>query len=209
MEIFTITTDCDGEVETNLCFTKGAANHAATIIMLGNWIAAQRDAKDMPDDWTDAYEILDAEGEVKCYVSIENHDLSTHPIFKRMETAYAMVSQRAREIVEILNPDFQRIDNLADIGGVDPNPPVVAVDQPHADPASDYDNECVTRSAPRWAWEIIDETLDTDSKSNAFSTALRTSIEDALIAMVHTCETGADFVSQKSIEAMRAEAAHG
>jgi len=46
-----------------------------------------------------------------------------------------------------------------------------------------YD-DMVTRSAPRWAWDIIDECLVLDARSLAADRALRTQIADALAAMV-------------------------
>lgn len=55
-----------------------------------------------------------------------------------------------------------------------------------------YEDECVDRSAPRWAWEIIDATLAADATSKAFDSNLRKQISDALAAMIQACETGAD-----------------
>ena len=46
-----------------------------------------------------------------------------------------------------------------------------------------YD-DMITRSAPRWAWDIIDECLVLDARSLAADRALRTQIADALAAMV-------------------------
>lgn len=63
-----------------------------------------------------------------------------------------------------------------------------------------YDNECVTRSAPRWAWEIIDETLAMDATSKAFAKDLRESIALASAAMGHACETGADYVADTDLD---------
>lgn len=52
----------------------------------------------------------------------------------------------------------------------------------------DYDDVIVTRSAPRWAWDLIDETLSMDSTSKAFDSDLRDRIGDALAAMVSASE---------------------
>lgn len=65
----------------------------------------------------------------------------------------------------------------------------------------DYENECVTRSAPRWAWDMIDETLSLDANSGAFSSELRAQIENAQNAMHLACETGADHVTEEMAEA--------
>lgn len=46
----------------------------------------------------------------------------------------------------------------------------------------------ITRQAPAWAWEIIDETLAMDADSKAFSADLRAAINDALAAMQETGE---------------------
>jgi hypothetical protein len=52
-------------------------------------------------------------------------------------------------------------------------------------------DEIVTRCAPAWAWEIIDETLEMDSNSSAFDKSLRTSIREAYEAMIEACEQSA------------------
>jgi hypothetical protein len=41
----------------------------------------------------------------------------------------------------------------------------------------------ITRQAPAWAWDIIDETLAMDAQSRAFDRALRDDIKRALEAM--------------------------
>ena len=51
-----------------------------------------------------------------------------------------------------------------------------------------YHKEPVTRSAPRWAWDVIDETLAADARSSAFDPALREEVQSALDAMVDACE---------------------
>lgn len=48
---------------------------------------------------------------------------------------------------------------------------------------SDDDDELVTRTAPRWAWETIDETLVMDAQSKAFGQELRNEIRLATFAM--------------------------
>ena len=53
-----------------------------------------------------------------------------------------------------------------------------------------YQNETVTRDAPRWAWDVIDETLSMDAQSGAFEAKLRVEIGDALEAMISACEQG-------------------
>lgn len=47
----------------------------------------------------------------------------------------------------------------------------------------DYNKEVVTRCAPRWAWELIDETLEKDSQSKSFDKNLREQIENAIRGM--------------------------
>ncbi len=51
-----------------------------------------------------------------------------------------------------------------------------------------YQDEIVIRSAPRWAWDTIDDTLFADAQSGAFDAALREEIHAALEAMVTSCE---------------------
>lgn len=54
------------------------------------------------------------------------------------------------------------------------------------------DTEIIYRSAPRWAWEIIDETLALDAKSGAFDFDLRQRIADATTAMILSCDRADD-----------------
>ena len=49
--------------------------------------------------------------------------------------------------------------------------------------AAAVDADRVTRTAPQWAWDIIDQTLALDSQSGAFSLDLREDIARALDAM--------------------------
>lgn len=56
----------------------------------------------------------------------------------------------------------------------------------------DYAAEAVSRSAPRWAWEIIDETLEADSMSSAFDPNLRAMIRASTVAMQLACESAND-----------------
>ncbi len=51
-----------------------------------------------------------------------------------------------------------------------------------------HEDEIVVRVAPRWAWEIIDETLAMDANSKAFGRELRDQISDAYDAMILACE---------------------
>lgn len=53
---------------------------------------------------------------------------------------------------------------------------------------TDESNEVVTRCAPRWAWDLIDETLSLDANSKAFDRDLRQDIERAQNAMVCASE---------------------
>ncbi len=48
--------------------------------------------------------------------------------------------------------------------------------------------EIVTRSAPRWAWDLIDETLAADSCSPAFDLVWRGAIRGALDTMITVSE---------------------
>lgn len=51
-----------------------------------------------------------------------------------------------------------------------------------------YDDEIITRSAPRWAWATIDETLAMDAESKAFAAELRDEIKLATAAVVIASE---------------------
>lgn len=50
------------------------------------------------------------------------------------------------------------------------------------------ENAMVTRSAPAWAWQIIDATLALDAQSSAFDLQTRADIEAAIIGMQCGCE---------------------
>lgn len=60
------------------------------------------------------------------------------------------------------------------------------------DDATGHEDEIVYRSAPRWAWDIMDETLDADTRSHAFDPSLRESVRSAINAMILSCERGDD-----------------
>lgn len=69
-----------------------------------------------------------------------------------------------------------------------------------------YMDEIVDRSAPRWAWEIIDETLDMDAVSSAFSGDLREGIRRALMAMQIACDRADDQpLSPEDVKAWEAD----
>jgi len=55
---------------------------------------------------------------------------------------------------------------------------------------TDYSDEIVICCAPRWAWEIINETLEMDCMSKAFTCDLREEIKLAYTAMIDACEKG-------------------
>lgn len=60
-----------------------------------------------------------------------------------------------------------------------PRPCVVVVDQID----TEGEDELVTRTAHRWAWATVDETLALDAKSKSFSAELREDIQKAIDAM--------------------------
>lgn len=65
-----------------------------------------------------------------------------------------------------------------------------------------YENELVDRAAPRWAWDIIDDTLAKDGQSNAFDASLRDDINAATFAMQTACERADDEpISRAEIDA--------
>ncbi len=220
MQIWTITTDTDGQLETAVAYTEGAANLACKAIMIGNWKRAERDLGEFPEDWRDAYQMMDERGDMTAYVTLEHHDLSQHPFIKHLINSLDMLEERIGQcmtITTVLRDRVKYSDPDADPWG-----PVheqmalqAAVDdelKPGSAPVENddsYMSQCVDRSAPRWAWDIIDETLAADAKSSAFSEDLRTSVENATIAMAHACESSADEVTEASIESMRAEATYG
>lgn len=55
---------------------------------------------------------------------------------------------------------------------------------------TDYNDELVDRCAPRWAWDIIDETLANDAKSKAFDAETREQVRKAYEGMIYACGEG-------------------
>ena len=56
---------------------------------------------------------------------------------------------------------------------------------------AEYQDEIVSRAAPRWAWDIIDETLcQVTQPFDRFSGERRDKIDRAFDAMVGACEKG-------------------
>ncbi len=59
---------------------------------------------------------------------------------------------------------------------------------------TDYQKEIVTRDAPRWAWDVIDETLEktaTEDGAGRVNLSLtRKIVGEALDAMINACEKG-------------------
>lgn len=67
-------------------------------------------------------------------------------------------------------------------------------------PQYSEDDEMVSRCAPRWAWEVIDETLALDQRSSSFDADLRASIEQATTAMAVACEDpDRDYLSRDDL----------
>ena len=73
---------------------------------------------------------------------------------------------------------------------------------------ADYMDEVVTRSAPRWAWEVIDETLEMDANSSAFDKELREQIALALKGMAISCELDADYITRVDCAELENEECH-
>jgi len=65
---------------------------------------------------------------------------------------------------------------------------------------SEYNDEVVTRSAPRWAWDIIDNTLYMDAKSKGFDEETRADVSMAMDGVVYACETGVDAATKEQVE---------
>lgn len=53
---------------------------------------------------------------------------------------------------------------------------------------NEQDTDLVTRHAPRWAWDIIDETLSMDAQAGNFDEELKTRIRAALDVMINASE---------------------
>lgn len=66
---------------------------------------------------------------------------------------------------------------------------------------SNYMDEIVVRSAPRWAWDTIDETLFMDSQARNFDSSLRDEIHAANQAMIQASERADDEpISREEID---------
>lgn len=64
---------------------------------------------------------------------------------------------------------------------------------------AEYMDEIVVRQAPRWAWDLIDETLELDSRSRNFDPELRADIRTALHAMMIASEAELSELSRKDV----------
>ena len=53
-----------------------------------------------------------------------------------------------------------------------------------------YLSEIVSRAAPRWAWEIIDQTLALDAESKAFDEATRADVRAAVMGVQMASDWG-------------------
>jgi len=72
--------------------------------------------------------------------------------------------------------------------------------------SQDNMDEMVTRQAPRWAWELIDETLANDAQSTSFDAETRGDVSAAFTAMLVACEDPDLFeVSREEIDRMIAK----
>lgn len=58
----------------------------------------------------------------------------------------------------------------------------------HFDPISSYENEVITRSAPRWAWDIIDDVLAQTEDAAIFPADYYEQLGKALNAVITSCE---------------------
>ncbi len=56
---------------------------------------------------------------------------------------------------------------------------------------SDYEDEAITVCMPRWVWDVIWETLQTDMQSPAFDPELRRQITRAHDAVIEASEQAA------------------
>lgn len=65
-----------------------------------------------------------------------------------------------------------------------------------------YENELVDRAAPRWAWDIIDETLAMDAQSKAFTAEEQAAIEAANLAMIRALYTDDGPISRAEIDTL-------
>jgi hypothetical protein len=69
-----------------------------------------------------------------------------------------------------------------------------------------FHDELVSRAAPRWAWEIIGQTLACDAQSKSFDAETRADVDAALKGMVLGSELGGDLgetLSRQDVEGHR------
>ena len=71
--------------------------------------------------------------------------------------------------------------------------------------ATNEENEVVTRSAPRWAWDLIDETLALDAESSLFDQPLRDQIKEAMDGMLLSSEEDLGMVSRAMVKDFQKE----
>ena len=83
-------------------------------------------------------------------------------------------------------------ESLREAGAILPPATIIKIAPGVIGAPDGYDDVIVSRSAPRWAWEIIDETIAMDANSSAFAKDLRTDIKAAMHALSLSCEDGSE-----------------
>lgn len=98
MKIWTITTDDDNGTQTAIHTTQAAAEAKAREIVAA-WFArhvAEDGEERDHDDWRESYEILcDTVGFMNC-LTIEEHDITTHPAVREALAALDLAQERLR-----------------------------------------------------------------------------------------------------------------
>ena len=93
MKIWTLTTNDDNGICTEVCLSKEAADNGAWSYVEHYW-KEWDDSKPMPDDWRDAMEALeDCVGFIDS-VHVEEHDISAHPAIRDARGALHCAGER-------------------------------------------------------------------------------------------------------------------
>lgn len=209
MKLWTVVSNGDDGIVSQIATNAEDAARRAHEIASGFWSDVRSD--DMPEDWQAAMEVLTSMPFFMDGVYVQEHEVEL-PVFVGVELESLVdatdIWESETGVSEIMVPDHLRESLEANVAQMEADgiareeerlklhetldgsqwaPDEIA--EVATAIVDDYDAEVVSRAAPHWAWEIIDQTLEADSLSSAFDPNLRAMIRAATVAMQLACES--------------------
>ena len=212
MKLWTVVSNGDDGITSQIATSAEDAARLAYGFVAEFWNDMRSDA--LPDDWQAAMEVLTSMPTFMDGVFVQEHEVAV-PDFVGVELESLVdetdIWESETGVSEIMAPDHLRESLEANVAQMEADgiareeerlklhetldgsqwaPDEIA--EVATAIVDDYDAEVVSRAAPRWAWEIIDQTLEADSLSSAFDPNLRAMIRAATVAMLLACESAND-----------------